>query len=246
MTGRSGADARDTISPRKLRVGLADAAGPSPLGPSAARRKSCGLSHAQGRLRQLPALASGSGRQPRKRMRSCRHGAAGVATRLDSRARRIASCDDVGRHYLASEILLAIGRATGLARATVRRRARAGSFPARSAGPFAFAPASLIWRSAWPRATRTPWRSRGEIGDQAFGWQSSAGASPSTSGTGRRRGALPADGCRGPVRWVRMVSGRTGRFSGAAGLDPGPTHHDDRVTAAPPELPPGAPARGPE
>jgi transposase len=50
----------------------------------------------------------------------------------DSRARRLAAYEDVRRHHLAGETLLAIGRATGLARATVRRYAQAESLPERA------------------------------------------------------------------------------------------------------------------
>jgi transposase len=90
------------------------------------------LGRVHGRLRQLPALSSGDGRQPGKRLRAYRRSAAEITMSLDSRARRLAAYEDVRRRYLAGETLLAIGRVTGLARATVRKYAQAESFPERA------------------------------------------------------------------------------------------------------------------
>lgn len=50
----------------------------------------------------------------------------------DSRARRLAAYEDVRRRSQAGETLLAIARATGLARGTVRKYAQAESFPERA------------------------------------------------------------------------------------------------------------------
>jgi transposase len=90
------------------------------------------LGRVHGRLRQLPALPSGDGRQPGERPRAYRRSAAEIAVSLDSRARRLAAYEDVRRRHLAGETLLAITRATGLARATVRKYAQAESFPERA------------------------------------------------------------------------------------------------------------------
>lgn len=90
------------------------------------------LGRVHGRLRQLPALPDGDGRQPGERLRAYHRSAAEIATSLDSRARRLMSYEDVRRRHLAGETLLAIVRATGLARATVRKYAQAESFPERA------------------------------------------------------------------------------------------------------------------
>ncbi|GJE50965.1 ISL3 family transposase ISMno5 [Methylobacterium tardum] len=79
------------------------------------------------RLRQLPALSSGNGRQPGERLHADRRSAAEIATSLDSSVQRLASYEDVHRRYQAGESLLAIGRVMGLGRATVRRYAQAES-----------------------------------------------------------------------------------------------------------------------
>jgi len=90
------------------------------------------LGRVHGRLRQLPALSSGDGRQPGERLRAYCRSAAEITMSRDSRARRLAAYEDVRRRHLAGETLLAIGHATGLARATVRRYAQAESFPERA------------------------------------------------------------------------------------------------------------------
>ena len=87
------------------------------------------------RLRCLPvppagdanAVAPVSSRRDRAFPRSAPERVAGA----ESRARWQARYDEVRRRHLAGEPLLAIARATGLARATVRKFARAESFPAR-------------------------------------------------------------------------------------------------------------------
>jgi hypothetical protein len=57
-----------------------------------------------------------------------------VAASVDRRGRRMAVYDEVRRRHLAGEALLAIGRAMGLARGTVRKSAYAPRFPERAAG----------------------------------------------------------------------------------------------------------------
>lgn len=86
---------------------------------------------AHGRLRGLPSLATTEARavraEPFPRTRS------DLLLAHDSRARRMAAYDDVRRRYLVGETLLAIARATGLARSSVRKYAYAKSFPERAA-----------------------------------------------------------------------------------------------------------------
>jgi len=84
------------------------------------------------RLRRLPVPPGGDGRCPGQRTRAFRPSRTEVAAGADSRARWLASYEDVRRRHLAGEALLAIGRATGLARATVRKYAYAESFPERA------------------------------------------------------------------------------------------------------------------
>jgi len=90
------------------------------------------LHGAHARLRRLPRPPAGteqatpvSARRDRAFRRSGPERAASAA----SRARRRARYNEVRRRHLAGEPLLAIARATGLARATVRKHARAESFP---------------------------------------------------------------------------------------------------------------------
>lgn len=90
------------------------------------------LGRVHGRVRKLPALPSGDGHQPGERLRAYRRSVAEITMSRDSRARRLAAYEDVRRRYLAGQTLLAIGRATGLARATVRKSAQAESFPERA------------------------------------------------------------------------------------------------------------------
>ena len=90
------------------------------------------LARAHARLRRLPVPPGGDGRCPGQRTRAFRPSRTEVAAGADSRARWLAAYQDVRRRHLAGEALLAIGRATGLARATVRKYAYAESFPERA------------------------------------------------------------------------------------------------------------------
>ena len=102
----------------------------------AVERWLCG---AHTRLRHLPALPASAEeatpaptRRDRAFPRSAPERAAGAASRAQWQGRH----DEVRRRHGAGEPLLAIARAMGLARATVRKYARAESFPARTAyGP---------------------------------------------------------------------------------------------------------------
>ena len=96
------------------------------------------LHGAHARLRCLPAPAGAADATPAPARRdhafprSAPERAAGAASRTWRQGRH----DEVRRRHLAGEPLLAIVRAMGLARATVRQYARAESFPARTAyGP---------------------------------------------------------------------------------------------------------------
>jgi transposase len=86
---------------------------------------------AHGRLRRLPSIANNDTKaaraNPFPRTRS------DMLVANDSRARRLAAYDDVRQRYLAGETLLAITRATGFARSTVRKYAHAETFPERAA-----------------------------------------------------------------------------------------------------------------
>jgi transposase len=90
------------------------------------------LARAHARLRRLPAPPGYDGRCPGQRTQAFRRSSTEAAAGADSRARWLAAYEDVRRRYLAGEALLAIGRATGLARATVRKYAYAESFPERA------------------------------------------------------------------------------------------------------------------
>ena len=90
------------------------------------------LARAHARLRRLPPLPDDDARRPGQRTRAFRPGRIEVAAAADSRARWLAACEDVRRRRLAGETLSAIGRATGLAPATVRKYAGAESFPERA------------------------------------------------------------------------------------------------------------------
>ena len=90
------------------------------------------LARAHARLRCLPVPPGGDGRCPGQRTQAFRPSRAEVAAGADSRARWLAAYEDVRRRHLAGEALLATGRATGLARATVRKYAHAESFPERA------------------------------------------------------------------------------------------------------------------
>ena len=99
------------------------------------------LVRAYARLRCLPVPPGDNGRYPGQRTRAFRPSRTEVAAGVDGRARWLAAYEDVRRRYLAGEALLAIGRATGLARATVRKYAlrqelpRAGRAPAGAQHP---------------------------------------------------------------------------------------------------------------
>ena len=90
------------------------------------------LHGAHARLRRLPRPLAGTEQAtpvPARRDRAFRRSGPERAASAASRARRRARYDEVRRRHLAGEPLLAIARATGLARATVRKYARAESFP---------------------------------------------------------------------------------------------------------------------
>jgi transposase len=89
------------------------------------------LSGIHGRLRKLPPL-TGDAAPSARRIRAFPRTQADAAIRADSRARRQAVYAEVRRRHVAGEPLLAIGRAMGLARGTVRRFAYAASFPERA------------------------------------------------------------------------------------------------------------------
>jgi transposase len=91
------------------------------------------LAGAHARLRRLPA-APLAGEPAARRARAYPRTRAEAAASADHRARRLAVHEEVRRRHLAGEALLAIGRAMGLARGTVRKLAYARSFPERAAG----------------------------------------------------------------------------------------------------------------
>ena len=92
------------------------------------------LARSHGRLRRLPALDDD--RRPGRRLRAFKRTDPELAAGVESRARWRALYKEVRRRHLAGETLAAIGRATGLARATVRKYAHAETFPERGAsGP---------------------------------------------------------------------------------------------------------------
>jgi transposase len=86
---------------------------------------------AHARLRRLPPVPVAEPAASRAKAFVRTRSAAVVAA--DSRARRKAGYDEVRRRFLAGESLRAIGKATGLARATVRKHAHAAVFPERAA-----------------------------------------------------------------------------------------------------------------
>ena len=95
------------------------------------------LAGAHARLRRLPAVPP-AGEPAARRAHAYPRTRAGAAASADHRARRLAVYEEVRRRHLAGEALLAIGRATGLARGTVRKLAYARSSPervARAPGP---------------------------------------------------------------------------------------------------------------
>jgi hypothetical protein len=90
------------------------------------------LARAHARLRRLPVPHGSDGSRPGQRLHAYRRSEAERAASADSRARWLAAYQEVRRRHLAGETLLAIGRATGLARGTVRKYAHAESFPERA------------------------------------------------------------------------------------------------------------------
>jgi transposase len=89
------------------------------------------LAGIHGRLEQLPPVAGEA--PPSRRTQAYRRTRAEVAAAAESRARWLARYQEVRRRFQAGETLLAIGRALGLARSTVRRYAYAEHFPERLA-----------------------------------------------------------------------------------------------------------------
>lgn len=85
------------------------------------------------RLRRLPAAVAACPSRRRMRTRPFPRVRTEQKTSAASRARSLARYEEVRRRYQAGESLRAIKKATGLARATVRRFARAESFPERAA-----------------------------------------------------------------------------------------------------------------
>ena len=92
------------------------------------------LARSHGRLRRLPAFEGGQ--LTGRRLCAFRRTDPEIAAGVENRARWRAAHEEVRRRYLAGETLVAIGQATGLARATVRKYAHAEVFPERAAsGP---------------------------------------------------------------------------------------------------------------
>jgi transposase len=91
------------------------------------------LAGAHARLRRLPAAsAAAAGECSVRRAHAYPRTRAEAAASADYRRRRMAVYEEVRRRHLAGEALLAIGRAMGLARGTVRKFAYARSFPERA------------------------------------------------------------------------------------------------------------------
>ncbi len=85
-----------------------------------------------GRLRRLPAVPAACPPRRGVRLRAFPRDRTAHAVSAASRARSLARYQEVRRRRVAGESLRAIKKATGLARATVRRFARAESFPERA------------------------------------------------------------------------------------------------------------------
>jgi transposase len=88
------------------------------------------LAGIHGRLEQLPPVAAEA--PPSRRTQAYPRTRPEVAAAAESRARWLARYQEVRRRFQAGETLLAIGRALGLARSTVRRYAYAEHFPERA------------------------------------------------------------------------------------------------------------------
>ena len=89
------------------------------------------LAGAHARLRRLPAVPI-AGERPARRTGAYPRTRAEAAASADSRARRRAAYEEVRRRHAGGEPVLAISRATGLARGTVRKFAHAEGFPERA------------------------------------------------------------------------------------------------------------------
>ena len=87
--------------------------------------------HARLRCLPVPPARAGAAPVPPRRDRAFRRNGPERAARAASRTRWQAYYEEVRRRHLAGEPLMAIARAMGLARSTVRKFARAESFPAR-------------------------------------------------------------------------------------------------------------------
>ena len=130
----------DRVRPRRRDGRAGGDAGRRPLAP-AGQRAADGRALAGRGARPAPAPAGRTrpaGEPAARRARAYPRTRAEAAASADHRARRLAVYEEVRRRHLAGEALLAIGRATGLARGTVRKLAYARSFPervARSPGP---------------------------------------------------------------------------------------------------------------
>ena len=129
-------------APRQSRAGRDSGRAKSPSGGGplasapqhAARAVERWLARSHGRLRRLPALEGGQ--LTGRRLCAFRRTDPEIAAGVENRARWRAAHEEVRRRHLAGETLVAIGQATGLARATVRKYAHAEVFPERAAsGP---------------------------------------------------------------------------------------------------------------
>ena len=171
------------------------------------------LAGAHARLRRLPAVPP-AGEPAARRARAYPRTRAEAAASADHRARRLAVYEEVRRRHLAGEALLAIGRATGLARGTVRKLAYARSFPervARSPGPSILDPylAHLeARRAAGCENAMALWRELRALGfagthRQVQRWLADRRTAPAKSTPARwrpgRAGATPPGGDGGPA-----------------------------------------------
>ena len=171
------------------------------------------LAGAHARLRRLPAVPPAGGPAARRAHAYPRTRAEAAAS-ADHRARRLAVYEEVRRRHLAGEALLAIGRATGLARGTVRKLAYARSFPervARAPGPSILDPhlARLeARRAAGCENAMALWRELRALGfagthRQVQRWLADRRTAPAKSTPARwrpgRAGAAPPGGDGGPA-----------------------------------------------
>ena len=171
------------------------------------------LAGAHARLRRLPVVPP-AGEPAARRAHAYPRTRAEAAASADHRARRLAVYEEVRRRHLAGEALLAIGRATGLARGTVRKLAYARSFPervARSPGPSILDPylARLeARRAAGCENAMALWRELRALGfagthRQVQRWLADRRTAPAKSTPARwrpgRAGATPPGGDGGPA-----------------------------------------------